>query len=209
MFFSLDPGPGINALVMRYKREIRELAGEQLFLNDPPHLTAYLAAFERQEVVLPTTAKLAAKLSAIEIQVIGWHVFTSDPLTGGNTLVFQLSERSQTELRIFQQRLIEEFAPLRDRSATISHYLRQFHKLSQQRRDSIEECGFPFTGADWHPHYTVASIRPSDWPNVASQVLKRVPTISEQCGALTVYGLEREEPVAVASYPLRMREAAA
>ena len=208
MFLSLDPGSGIDTLLLRYKREIRDLVGEQLFLNDPPHLTAYLAAFAQQEPVQATAADLAAEFSAIEMQVVGWHVFTSDPLTGGNTLVFQLSERSQSELRGFQQRLIEEFAPLRDRSATMSRYLRQFHKLSRERRDSIEECGFPFTGADWHPHYTVASIRPDDW-KVASQVLKQPPTISEHCGSLTVYLLEREQPVAVASYPLRMREVAA
>ena len=195
--------------VMRYKREIRELVGTQLFLNDPPHLTVYLAAFLQEEPVLAAAADLAEELSAIEIRVVGWHVFTSDPLTGGNTLVFQFSEKSQSALRTFQQRLINEIAPLRDRSATMARYLRQFHKLSRERRDSIEECGFPFTGADWHPHYTVASIRPDNWPTVASQVLPKAPTINESCRALTVYRLEREEPVIVGSHGLRGREAAA
>src|SRR5262249_47476167 len=152
-----------SALVLSYKRRLRELVGEQLFLNDPPHLTVYLAHFAAKQRVIQAAAELAAGSAAIDINVVGWPVVTNDQLTGGHTLVLQFDERTQSQLRSFQQSAIDQLAPLRDRQATTARYIPQFQLLSTKRRESVEEIGFPFTRSDWHPHFTVASIRRADW----------------------------------------------
>ena len=104
MFVSVDPGPMITALVLKYKRRLRELVGDQMFLNDPPHLTVYLAHFAARQRVIQAAAELAAESAAIDINIIGWHVFTKDQLTGGHTLVLQFDEYTQSQLRTFQKR---------------------------------------------------------------------------------------------------------
>jgi 2'-5' RNA ligase len=209
MFVSLDPGPTITALVLHYKRRLRELVGDQMFLNDPPHLTVYLAHFASKSRVVQVAAELATESGAIDINIVGWHVFTNDQLTGGHTLVLQFDEFTQSQLRTFQKRAIDRLAPLRDRQATTARYIPQFQLLSTKRRESVEEIGFPFTGADWHPHFTVASIRRADWAPVAAEILPNSPRVAESCGRITVYQLENSEPQMVVSYSLNRHKVAA
>lgn len=209
MFVSVDPGPAIESMLLRFKRQVRQLAGEQLFLNDPPHLTVYLAHFPTKEPLLAAVAKLAAEVPAITIKISGWHIFANDQLTGRHTLVAQFDDYTQSQLRSLQQRVIGTLAPLRNVQATTARYTRQFQLLSRQRRESIEDHGFPFTGADWHPHFTVASVRPDVWPRVADEILPKAPKIMEACSRLTVYELEDSEPIALISHPLRSHEVAA
>jgi hypothetical protein len=178
-------------------------------LNDPPHLTVYLANFPSKQRVLEAAAQLAGELPSVDLQIVGWHVFTNDQLTGNHTLVFQFDDRTQMQLRAFQRYVIERLASLRDIRATIARYVPQFQLLSCKRREAVEEYGFPFVGADWHPHFTVASIRPKDWQPVAQQILPNAPQISESCGRLTIYELQKSEPVALVSHPLREFKVAA
>ncbi len=208
-FISLDPEPAIESLVRRHKRRVRQLVGDQLYLNDPPHLTCYLAHFTDSKPVIAAAAKLVEELSAPDIHIVGWHTFEADQLTGNNTLVLNFDELTQSRLRLFQSQLIDAFSPLRDRTATREHFAPRWGALSVEQRCSVDECGFPFSGVGWHPHLTVASIRPADWPRVSGDVLAESPHISGCCRGLTVYRLEGLEPIAVAAFTLRCYEVTA
>ncbi|HEY2883243.1 MAG TPA: 2'-5' RNA ligase family protein [Pirellulales bacterium] len=203
LFLSLDPDPTIGGLLLRYKRRVLELAGPQMFLDHPPHVTAYLANFSAQAIVLEAAKKLADEVTPQEISIIGWHVFERDQLTGGNTLVFQFDEATQRRLRTLQRKVVDCLAPLRHNAATKRRYRNRFANLLEVEKQSIEERGFPFTGANWHPHLTVASVRPDNWPPVAAELLAETPRIVGLCSSITVYRLQSGQPVAVKTFPLR------
>jgi 2'-5' RNA ligase len=203
MFLSLDPDPKIGSLLVRYKERVKQLVGQQLFVDHPPHVTAYLANFPAQTVVVDAAARLAKELVAPEISVVGWHVFPGDQLTGNHTLVFQFDEATQRKLRAIQRRVIELLAPIRHCAASKRRYRSRFTNLLEVEKQSVEECGFPFVGGNWHPHLTVASVRPDDWSPVAANVLTETPRIIGSCGSITVYRLAGAEPIPVKTFSLR------
>jgi hypothetical protein len=208
-FLSLDPEPEIESLVKRYKRRVRQSAGDQLYLSDPPHLTCYLAHFADSRPVIAAVSKLVAELSAPEINIIGWHTFERDGLTGNNTLVLNFDELTQARLRQMQNQIIDAVAPLRDRTATREHFAPRWGALSVEQRCSVDDCGFPFSGGGWHPHLTIASIRPADWQRASGELLTESPQVAGCCRGLTIYRLEGLEPVAVAAFALRCCEVTA
>ncbi|MCC7083495.1 MAG: 2'-5' RNA ligase family protein [Pirellulales bacterium] len=209
LFLSLDPEPGIASLVKRYKRRVRHAVGEQLYLNDPPHLTCYLAHFSDSRAVIAATSRFIADLAAPEINISGWHVFEGDQLTGNNTLVLDFDELTRHRLRQMQSQIIDAIAPLRDRTATREHFAPRWGALSVEQRCNVDDRGFPFCGVGWHPHFTIASIRPCDWQRASAELLAETPQVSGCCRGLTVFRLKGAEPVAVAAYTLRCDEVTA
>jgi 2'-5' RNA ligase len=208
-FISLDPEPAIESLVRSYKRRVRQSVGDQLYLSDPPHLTCYLAHFSEGKPLIAAISKLIEELPAPEINVVGWHAFEGDQLTGNNTLVMNFDELTQARLRLLQSQIIDAISPLRDRTATREHFAPRWGALSVVQRCSVDECGFPFSSAGWHPHLTIASIRQADWPRTSAELLAESPQISGHCRGLTVYRLEGLKPVAVTAFALRQLEVAA
>jgi 2'-5' RNA ligase len=202
IFLSLDPDPTIDALIMRYKAQVRSLVGDQLFLADPPHVTVYLAHFSDRAAVNDVAAELADKFSPPEIEITGWHVFERDQLTGNQTLVCQFSDPCIAQLQAIQASVIRRLALLRDSRASEARYASRMQALSPVQQHSVREFGFPFTGKQWHPHLTIASIRPNDWPIVADRLLGDAPQTTGSFSSLTVYELDGLEPISLGSFPL-------
>ncbi len=206
LFVSLDPEPAIAALIERYKTRVRELVGEQLYLADPPHMTAFLASFIDETHIAAALAQLSEQLPAVDFNIVGWHVFAADRLTGNHTLVLQLDEAAEQNLREVQRQLIEHLAPLRDVAASTARYGARWEALDEKQRASVTTYGFPFTASGWHPHFTVASIKPVDWPVVAADLLAEPPQTAGCCPTLTLYRLAGLEPQSIQQYALTSTE---
>jgi hypothetical protein len=78
-------------------------------------------------------------------------------------LVCELAEESKNTLRAWQARILGALSPLRDAEATQARYANRWNNLTAVEQANIRQHGFPYTGAEWQPHLTVASIRPEDW----------------------------------------------
>ena len=195
LFAALQPDAALTDFLLDAKRRTHDLVGPQQFLDDPPHLTVYLAWFAQESVVAEALHRLGPVLSAPGTELTGWHVFEGDPLTGNHSLVCQIAPADQDRLRDFQSRVVEHLAPLRDRQASAARYAARLSSLSPQREMAIREVGFPYLGEDWHPHFTVASVRPADWPAVWHALKDRPPRGRFHCPALQLYRLEGERPV--------------
>ncbi len=203
MFVGLDPDPRLAEVVWAYKRRVRTLVGAQTFLDDPPHLTVYLAAFDEPAVVVDAMEQLAAATASPALGIVGWHVFRSDALTGGNTLVCQLADDDVRALRTLQHSVIQRIAPLRDDRATESRYAERLESLDETQRSAIRRCGFPYVGEHWHPHFTIASIRQSDWPTIEREMLRSPPQLEATCSGATLYRIDDGHPTSVRSFALR------
>ena len=197
LFVALEPDAALAAMVGNYKRRVRELVGPQLFLDDPPHLTVYLAVFASVPLITEHFAELAARLAGFEFDITGWHVFVADPLTGNYTLVCEIAAHDKHRLRGVQHEVIAAIAPLSDSAATQARLAGRLAQLSPERRAEIDRVGFPFVGEDWHPHWTIASIGEKDWPAVWSALKDDPPSGRFGWTRLRLYRLEGERPVAV------------
>jgi 2'-5' RNA ligase len=208
-FVSLEPDAHLSALVMEYKRRVRKLAGDQLYLSDPPHTTLYLAPFEDLDVVFGSLSRVASMMPAIGVSLEGWKAFPNDALTGNHTLVCQFSEASRRAAQSVQSAVISALAPLRDKSACEARYQDRWESLSEVQQQSVLSCGFPYSGKDWHPHLTIASIKRSDWDLVYSALKKSPPIRTGVAFSLKIYELVDGKPKPLMRSPLQIVSQAA
>jgi 2'-5' RNA ligase len=197
MFAALEPDAALQRLVQDYKDETRALVGEQLFVDDPPHLTVFLSVFPTVAAALAQWAKLPAKDVEQPVEITGWHVFDADALTGNHTLVCDLAAEDKRRLRDAQQQVIDQLAPIRDREAACRRFAPRASALDESQRAAVAEHGFPYVGAGWEPHFTIASIQPDVWPRVWRAFADRPPVGSFRCPRMRLYQLDEGVPVAV------------
>jgi 2'-5' RNA ligase len=194
LFVALKPEPALFAVVQRYKDRTRSLAGDQLYLSDPPHLTVYLAVF-------PPEFRAASVLSAVmsrpapRVRIVGWHSWLGDALTGRNTLVCDIHPDDKAELRKFQTVVVSALAPHRDVVATEARFAGRLSALTPEQRDNVRHFGFPYLGDGWQPHVSIASIDPAHWPAVWSEFEPQPPSGAFTMPVLDEYELHGVEPV--------------
>src|SRR5690606_23819319 len=85
-----------------------------------------------------------------EINIKGWRVFEQDAVTGGETLCLEI-ENSALLLAI-QLEIARSLSPLR--TAAIPYGI----SWQGAFKSSYDLWGFPFVGAHWVPHVTIASV---------------------------------------------------
>ncbi|MCC9606463.1 2'-5' RNA ligase family protein [Blastopirellula sp. JC732] len=202
-FVSIDPSPEWAVKLRAYKDDVRQLVGDQAYLDDPPHISAYLARFAEGIEIDETIAEVAANFSPIAIELDGWHVLEADPWTGERTLTIHVSESSCQQLHDLQSQIIAAISDQRDREATQQHYNNVLANFSPLQRESIEKIGFPFCGDAWEPQFVIASIRKPDWKRVADSLLHQPPTGQAVCSSVTHYRIIDGETYPLQRYDLR------
>lgn len=188
--FVLEPDGAYSQWVWATKDRVRQLAGDQLYLDHPPHVTLYVAALPSEVDLVEPVAQLAEVLPAPQAVMNHWHVFEADQLTGHQTLVCDVPEVSREPFRQVQQRLVQRLSTLRDAEASCQRYRGSWQRLSSTERANAEQFGFPFVGPIWHAHITIGSIRPADWPAVAPLLQDEPPAAPVSFNHLAVYLLE-------------------
>ena len=201
-FWALEPDEDLSGFVRDCKKQVRDLAGKQQFLGDPPHATLYLACYDATKALCPHAKTLVRELSVLRAELSGWHVFEADPLTGKRTLVCGVSNDTTQDLHKLQQELVNTVAPLRDHRATGSRYEVAWPDLAADERASIEKWGFPYVGHIWRPHVTIASISEAAWPSVWQVLRPLAPEGTVAFPTLCLYALDGEVPVIIKRFRL-------
>jgi hypothetical protein len=197
IFAALEPDPALASLVADYKRQTRALAGEQLYLGDPPHLTVYLAVFPSVAEALAVWPKVKARHDDLRLKITGWHVFEADALTGNNTLVCEIAGDDVVRLREYQREVVSLLAPLRDPTATAQRFAPRRAQLTDEQRTNIDQHGFPYLFDGWVPHLTIASIPPAPWPAVWNALKSQIPRGAYRCSGWRLYQLVDGRPCAI------------
>ena len=91
----IEPDKVLFDKIVELKKNIREKFGEQQYLQDPPHMTLYIADLpdisgwekEFEELV----RSIAREHGAIGLGITGWHEFKGDVMTGKDTLTINLT----------------------------------------------------------------------------------------------------------------------
>lgn len=201
-FLALEPDEPFRARVLAWKRRVRELAGDQLYLDHPPHLTLYAALFPPGIDFRESFDEVAARVAAPTVSICGWHVFEADQLTGNNTLVCDVHPGGRPVLEAIQRQAVAAATPLRDTMATRSRYDAVWERLSEGERANVEAFGFPFAGPAWRPHVTVASVRPEAWEAVWPRLAADPPSATVRFPYMGAYAIKGFEPVLVRRFAL-------
>jgi hypothetical protein len=204
-FAALEPDDDRRAKVLGWKRRVFDLVGPQLYLDDPPHITLFLAVYPPFSDLPTVVGDLAGEIRLPPLEIAGWHVFEADALTDRNTLVCDLSSASRDALRCAQQAAVAALAGLRDRVRTRARYEAAWQRLSGVEQSNVESFGFPFVGPIWHPHVSIASIQRKDWAAVWSAFADVSPAGPFRLPWLALYRLEEEKPVLVDRWALGCR----
>jgi hypothetical protein len=201
-FLALTPDDAFTTTVRKYKRRIGERIGPQLYLDDPPHLTLYLARFPQLATLRAAAQTIAQALRAPAARICGWHVFRDDPLNGNHTLVCDIDPQHRRDLANCQRQICEGVSTLRDPESTRARYAPYWRKLPLTAQANVTQWGFPFVGPIWHPHVSIAAIRPADWDAVWPELEKTPPVGAVRFPKLCLYALEEGRPVPLECFDL-------
>ena len=202
---ALEPDEAFARQVLAYKERVGESVGEQLYLEDPPHLTLYVGVFGAGVELSGPIQDVCGRLAAPTAAIRGWHVFEGDQLTGNHTLVCDVAPEARGVLQQMQKETVAAVAGLRNPQAARACYDESWHRLSEAERANVKRYGFPFVGAVWHPHVTVASVRPEDWETVWPRLAGMPPDAVVRFPHLCVYGLDGTRPVRLGRFSLEER----
>jgi len=204
--FVLEPDVAYSQWVWSCKRRVRQLVGDQLYLDHPPHVTLYVSVFAPQLDLRDPVARIAERIVAPQTVMDQWHVFQADPLTGNHTLVCDVPEASRAAFRRIQTQVVGVVAPLRELASSRARYEGSRERLSADEQANVERVGFPFVGDFWHAHVTIASIRPDDWPLVQPVLQEPPPATPVGFTHLAIHVLEGDAMLLVERFALRGRE---
>jgi 2'-5' RNA ligase len=206
VFIALEPPPALFSSITLAKELVNDCVGEQKYLKDPPHLTLQVGNFYSLPAVISALSISLQNVRRPMVNIDGWHVFYDDPLTGGHTVVTATDESSKSQLRHIQSIILASLVPLRDTEASTDRYKPGWKSLSIIRQQSVLRFGFPFTGQDWHPHVSVASVEKSLWGKVYNQLVGVAPRGEFEFQSVILYRLDDDQaPVPVREFPLLPR----
>ena len=179
LFFCLLPEPDAADFITACKNTGKSLCSRHRYMEDAPHLTLYAAWFSanREHDLCAIRFNFIHSMKNVSVRLGGWHRFNNDPLTGGTTLAVRIDQRDMTALGSIQQRVISTAAPLRHPELLPRYRNAAFSDPAVIK--SLSECGFPFAGAHWFPHITVASFLGDNAEETVCRIERNAPP--EKC----------------------------
>lgn len=187
----IEPNEHLRDLLMAAKKRVEAWRPGQVYCDHPPHCTLLVGVYAPPKDWLPALRLRLATCRPFSLHISKWLIFPDDlPAGGGQTVT--MAPDPNPEIFLLQAAAAEVLAPHRipvPHSWTIEPYA-----TSQQR------FGFPFVGAHWQPHFTVASLSTSlDDPflvQLTSSVLDfRLPVQTVGVWAITNQGHARMETI--------------
>ena len=145
----IEPCAALRDLLLAAKARVAAWRPAQVYCDHPPHCTLLAGAYHPPGAWLPELRRRLAACPPVDLRVAGWLVFPDDVAAGGGHTV-TLAVTPAPELFRLQMAVAEVLGP---------------HQVpgpnpwtSEPMATSQRRFGFPFVGAHWRPHFTVASL---------------------------------------------------
>ncbi|MDX2147738.1 MAG: hypothetical protein SFZ23_09480 [Planctomycetota bacterium] len=190
-----EPVGELAAFIEACKARVRRDFPDAVYLNHPPHTTLFVADVDNPATAAakitqswasrsprPSDGSRAEDFPAIPRPVMAahrWHVFARDTLAAdGDTLVIKLTP--DPAWWAWQLRIAETF-----RRARIGLTTAPAPFSGGPLRESWERYGWPFVGAHWLPHATIASL-PAQPASRARQIIEELCRLAPPDGGAIV-----------------------
>jgi|AntDeeMinimDraft_4_1070355.scaffolds.fasta_scaffold01511_5 2'-5' RNA ligase len=178
---TLTPDERAVEEIKSLKSRLRDMVGQQQYLDDEPHVTLYVGDLDidrKSSLDLPF-------LRRPTFEITGWEVFRDDTVTGNHTLVCRIQSQGIHE---YQKEVAATLESSR-RRPMIGRFEKTYDDFDERRRENLTEYGYPFIGEGWKPHLTIASIDPSDFQKVWEELEDEAPIGEYEFESVTVYDL--------------------
>jgi len=138
--FCLEPEKKLFSKIEDIKLQIKEQFGDQQYLSDPPHLTLYLGKFNNFiDNRFSFFLENLMEDKKIKINLGGWEIFGSDPVTRKSTLVCKIEKNDI--LYNLQQEIVHYLTPFRKKEV-LNRYGHGLEDPLLQK--NLEDFGYPF-----------------------------------------------------------------
>jgi len=195
----IEPEDGILDAVLEWKSRIAVRWPEAAYLKHPAHGTIWCGKVKSGSSPPRDLAERIAALKRFRLPVIGPYVFFNDGLAGGQTLAYRLALTDS--LSALQQTVC----------GSILHHTRcQETKCLPDalRQEPFEtswtDYGFPFVGAHWIPHFTVASLPVAQDDPIVTEFMSDVCLLEMQIHHVSWWQISGEAHDRLARFPLAL-----
>lgn len=178
---TLTPDERAVEEVKSLKYRLRDIVGQQQYLDDEPHVTLYVGDLD---IDLKSGLDLPC-LGRSTFDITGWEVFRDDTVTGNHTLVCQIKSQG---IYKYQKEVAATLESYR-RRPMIERFEKTYDDFDERRQENLTEYGYPFIGEGWKPHLTIASIDPSDFQKAWRELENEAPIGEYEFESVTIYEL--------------------
>tara|TARA_B110000261_G_C12991947_1_gene320658 strand:- start:205 stop:813 length:609 start_codon:yes stop_codon:yes gene_type:complete len=149
----------IENKILFQKKKVKDLFGDQTYLNHPVHLTLFTLKIKKISELKIFYKKLESKkkTKSLTISLSSADIFINDPLTGGHTIFYKIKKN-----KVLNSIQIDHLRKINKKIKVLKDDLYLFKDLTLKK--NYKDYGFPFVDKIWLPHITIASIK-----NIKSQ----------------------------------------
>lgn len=149
----LEPTGALREMVAEAKRWVTAAAGARTYLVDPPHATLLAGSYPDAARLEPLLAAISRAEPPVRLRTTGMMVFEHDTRAGGaHTVALRVEPTAQ--LSHLQRRIADALAGEQARASAPD----ATDMPDPRWRESMSRYGWPFVGAHWVPHLTIAAL---------------------------------------------------
>lgn len=185
---TLEPEKRLYDKIVKLKNLSKNIAGNQLYLGDEPHLTLYAGNLQGLTAIKAELESLSKQLKKEKVEIKGWFVFKDDTITKKNTLVCELDNKSIGRLRDIQMKVVFVLRKYRKKEG-LKRYESSYETLGTIEQENIRKYGFPFVGNIWKPHFSIASFEKNVFDKIWGKMDKLCPKGNYDIVSMNIYSL--------------------
>lgn len=184
---TLEPEKKLSDKIKKLKKEAKSLVGNQLYLEDSPHMTIYISDFKDMRYYDDELNNMVQNLKSFDLEVLGWLNFLNDEVTGKNAMTLEFKQSK--ELLDIQKKIIDFFNKRR-KNGIITRYSNVYDNINIYFKQNIDLYGYPFVGKIWKPHISIASFDKKSFDKVWEKFSKLNLKGNYKAEFLCIYELE-------------------
>jgi 2'-5' RNA ligase len=190
------PGGRLAEFIRLGKQRIAERWPDAVYLSHPPHATLLVGMFADNPESRASVAAAVAGIRSFPITVTGPAVFPNDLRAGGGqTLVAEVAGMD-ARFHDLQLAVAEAMVPFR-----ITHSQDDTPTTDALVR-SERRYGFPFVGAHWKPHFSIASVPVPDSDEVVIRWLEERFRFEESVTEVSLWKVSGDTHTKLEAFPL-------
>jgi hypothetical protein len=151
----IEPEGLLREHILAQKKSLERQFESPIYCSHPPHCTLIVGRYCKPQAWLGELRCAVGSIEAFDVHTHGYHVFYDDAIAGGGHTVVVRVDLSPALLGL-QQCVADLFSSKRNNPEGLSDC--EIFPAGPLRR-SCERFGFPFVGAHWIPHFTIASMK--------------------------------------------------
>ena len=171
----IEPQGDLKKYILQKKRDVQERFGWQNYVDHPAHSTLFCGNLSGESEWLASLERL--ELAPFVISCNAFRVFPDDPLCGGtDTLTVEITSDAARHAQILIANELKFYS---------AKFSQKFP--NQDMQNSWDIYGYPFVGAHWIPHMTIASINNEHSDLYIKEITQEFINFTFECNTISVW----------------------